>query len=47
VLWQLENGVAVAFIRAGSCQWGIEISGEAVTLIAHEKPAQIEAYRGG
>jgi hypothetical protein len=46
VLGQLANGAAVTFVRAGSGDWGIEISGDAVPLITQQKPAQIEVFRG-
>lgn len=44
VLGTLANGAAVAFVRTGSGDWGIEISG--TPRIAQQKPAQIEVYRG-
>ena len=46
-LGRLTNGSDVAFVRSGSGDWGIEISGETVPRIAQQKPAQIEVYRGG
>ena len=46
VLGQLANGAEVAFARAGSGDWGIEISGSAVPRETQPKPAQIEVYRG-
>jgi hypothetical protein len=46
-LGRLTNGSGVAFVRSGSGDWGIEISGETVPRIAQQKPAQIEVYRGG
>ena len=45
-LGQLANGAAVAFVRAGSGEWGIEISGGAAPSMTQSKPAQIEVYRG-
>lgn len=45
-LGQLANGATVTFVRAGSGDWGIEISGGAGSRIAQQKPAQIELYRG-
>ena len=47
VLGQLANGASVAFVRAGTGDWGIEISGKAVARMTQQKPAQIEVYRGG
>jgi hypothetical protein len=46
VLGRLANGAAVTFVRAGSGDWGIEISGAAVPRLMQPKPAQIEVYRG-
>ena len=46
VLRQLTNGAEVAFSRAGSGDWGIEISGSAIPRETQENPAQIEVYRG-
>ena len=46
VLGKLTNGAEVAFIRAGSGGWGIEISGSAVARETQPNPAQIEIYRG-
>ena len=46
VLGQLLNGAEVAFTRASSGDWGIEISGSAVPRETQPKPAQIEVYRG-
>jgi hypothetical protein len=45
-LGQLANGTTVTFIRAGSGEWGIEISGIAVPRLSQQKPAQIEVFRG-
>jgi hypothetical protein len=44
-LGRLGNGAVVAFIRAGSGDWGIEISGGSTPIITQQKPAQIEVYR--
>jgi hypothetical protein len=46
VLGRLANGAAVSFLRAGSGDWDIEISGAAVPRLMQPKPAQIEVYRG-
>ncbi len=46
-LGRLANGAAVAFVRAGSGDWGIEISGDATPTMTQLKPARIEVYRGG
>ena len=46
VLGHLANGCAVTFVRAGSGEWGIDISGNAVPHLTQPKPAQIEIYRG-
>jgi len=45
-LGRLANGAAVAFIRAGSGDWGIEISGGTAPQMLQSKPAQIEVIRG-
>jgi hypothetical protein len=45
VLGHLANGATVAFVRAGSGEWGIDISGDAAPHLAQPKPAQIEIYR--
>ncbi len=42
VLGRLENGTTVTIVRAGSGDWGIEISGAAVPRLTQPKPAQIE-----
>jgi hypothetical protein len=42
----LANGAAVTFVRAGSGDWGIEISIRPGALLSQETPAQIEFYRG-
>jgi hypothetical protein len=47
VLGRLSNGAAVTFVRAGSGDWGIDISGGAAPRVTQAKPAQIEVYRGG
>ena len=44
-LGRLPNGAAVTFIRPGSGDWGIEISGGTAPAMAQAKPAQIEVYR--
>ncbi len=46
LLGRLTNGAGVAFVRSGSGDWGIEISGDSVPRLTQEKPAQIEVYRG-
>jgi hypothetical protein len=46
VLGRLANGADVAFVRASSGEWGIEISGASVPRITQQKPAQIEVHRG-
>jgi hypothetical protein len=46
-LGQLASGAAAAFVRAGSGDWGIEISGGTAPAMAQAKPTQIEVYRGG
>jgi hypothetical protein len=45
VLGRLANDAEVAFVRAGTGDWGIAISGNAVPRIVQSKPAQIEIYR--
>jgi hypothetical protein len=44
ILGQLANRAAVAFVRAGSGDWGIEISGGAAPSMMQPKPAQIEIF---
>jgi hypothetical protein len=46
VLGRLATGAEVAFVRAGTGDWGIDISGVAVPRMTQPKPAQIEVYRG-
>lgn len=46
VLGRLASGAVVAFVRADSGDWGIEVSGDAVPGVSQLKPAQIEVYRG-
>jgi hypothetical protein len=46
VLGRLANGAAVTFVRAGSGDWGIDISGAAAPRLTQQKPAQIEVYQG-
>ncbi len=43
-LGKLANGAAIAFVRAGSGHWGIEISGGTAPRMAQPKPTQIEVY---
>ena len=45
-LGRLANGATVTFTRAGSGDWGIEISGGSGPGMTQPKPAQIEVYRG-
>lgn len=47
VLGQLADGAVVAFVRSGSSDWGLEISGASVPRITQPQPAQFEIYRGG
>ncbi len=47
VLGRPADGAAVTFVRAGSGDWGIEISGAAAARFLQPRPAQIEVYRGG
>jgi hypothetical protein len=44
-LGRLANGATIAFVRPGSGDWGIEISGGSAPAMAQAKPAQIEVYR--
>ena len=44
-LGPLASGAAVAFVQAGSGDWGIEISGGTAPSMAQSKPAQIQIYR--
>ena len=46
-LGRLANGAAVAFVRAGSGEWGLETNGGGGARMTQPKPAQIEVYRGG
>ena len=46
-LGRLANGASVTFVRAGSGDWGIEISGGGAPDMTQPKPAQIEVFRGG
>jgi len=46
-LGRLANSAAVAFVRAGSGDWGIEISGSTALRVTQPKPAQIEVHAGG
>lgn len=43
-LGPLASGAAVAFVRGGSGDWGIEISGGTAPSMAQSKPAQIQIY---
>jgi hypothetical protein len=45
-LGRLANGGTVAFVSAGSGEWGVETSGGAAPAMTQPKPAQIEVYRG-
>lgn len=44
---RLSNGASVGFVRGGSGEWGMEISGGGSVRMLQAKPAQIEIYRGG
>ncbi len=46
-LGKLTNGAAVAFVRADSGDWGLEISGGTAPHLTQPKPAQIEVFAGG
>lgn len=46
-LGRLTNGATVAFVRAGSGDWGIEISGGTAVRLMQPTPAQIEVFTGG
>lgn len=46
VLGRLANGAEVAFVRAGSGGWGIEIAGGEAPRMAQPKPAEVQVYRG-
>jgi len=41
----LSNGAAVAFVRADSDDWGIEIAGGTAPRISQPKPARLEIFR--
>ena len=45
-LGRLANGATVAFVRAGSGDWGIEISGGTGPSMTQPKPAQVEVFAG-
>ena len=45
-LGPLGTGAAVAFVRADSGEWGMEISGSTAPRLTQPKPAQIEVYVG-
>ncbi len=44
VLGKLSSGASVAFVPAGTGEWGIEISGSSAPRIMQSKPAQIEIF---
>lgn len=44
-LGRLQTGATVAFTRASSGEWGIEIAGGAAPRIAQPKPARLEVFR--
>ncbi len=46
-LGKLANGATVAFVRAGSGTWGIDVSGGAGLAMRQSTPAQVEIYTGG
>jgi len=45
-LGPLGDGAIVTFVRDGSGDWGIEISGGAAPRLTQSKPAQIEVFTG-
>jgi|SRR6185312_1803617 len=45
LLGHLANGATVTFVRTGSDEWGIDVSGTAVSRLKQPKPAQVEIYR--
>jgi hypothetical protein len=44
-LGKLQNGAAVSFVRSGG-EYGIEITGGIIPILAQKKPAQIEVWLG-
>ncbi len=46
-LGRLTNGAMIAFVRADTGDWGIEISGGATPGMRQPKPAQVEVFAGG
>ena len=44
-LGRLANGATILFVRAGSGDWGLEISVRPGRLLSQQRPAQIEIYR--
>ena len=44
---RLENGATVSFLRTGTGEWGIEISGGTAPRMFQLKPAQVEIFRSG
>lgn len=47
VLGRLANGATVMFVRSGSGDWGLSISGDDAPRLTQQKPAQIEVFLGG
>src|ERR1035437_8446051 len=45
VLSQLDNGSSVAFVKAGSAGWGIEVAGQRRARFSQQQPVWIELYR--
>src|ERR1035438_8996860 len=45
VLSQLDNGSSVAFVKAGSGGWGIEVSGQRRARFSQQQPVWIALYR--
>ena len=46
VLGQMTNGENVSFVRSGTGDWGLEVSGHPTPWMTQQKPAQIEIFRG-
>jgi hypothetical protein len=44
-LGRLTTGATVSFVRAGSGDWGLEITGDGVPRLAQQQPVQIEVFR--
>ncbi len=44
-LGRLANGATVIFVRSGSADWGIEMSGGSAPRLTQPKPAQVQIYR--